>query len=90
MAEVCYGNPQFLVLHFLDGRLWSTKVAKNWRGAQMSKRNFERLLVSHYGDRVKVKILPLQAILEMKGLEAEESRLSEGDMAILKMMGITG
>jgi hypothetical protein len=88
MAEPCYGDPQFLVLHFLDGKLWSTKVAKNWRGAQMSKRNFERL-VSHYGDRVMVKILPLRAILEMRGLEAEESRLSDGDLASLKLMGIT-
>lgn len=88
MAEPCYGDPQFLVLHFLDGRLFSTKVAKNWRGAQMSKRNFERL-TSRYRDRAMVKILPLQAILEMKGLEAEETRLSDGDVAILKMMGIT-
>jgi hypothetical protein len=36
-----------------------------------------------------VKILPLRAILEMRGLEAEESHLSDGDLAILKMMGIT-
>lgn len=105
MAELCY-NAKYLVLHFMNGRLNSTKVCHSWRGALMSKRNHEwpynhkRLKeVFHYTDAqiaalvrsydAATRILPIEAILALTGLEKPDTDLSAEDMAILKRMGIS-
>ena len=89
MAEPCYGDPRYLVLHFCQGKLFATKVCHSWRGVQMSKRNFEKLLDGGpNGPRALVRVLPLDAILAMKGIE-QAGDLSAEDAKILAEMGIT-
>ena len=104
MSEACY-NPKYLVLHFMNGQLCSTKVTHSWRGAVMSKQNHERPFnaktlkeVFGYTDQqialhraqynAASRILPIDAILALKGLEKPDTELSETDLALLRRMGI--
>jgi hypothetical protein len=92
MAEPCH-NARYLVLHFLNGRLTATKVTRSWRGALMSKRNHERDYnalpqpLRECWDRA-TRILPIEAILALQGLEKPDNNLSEADIELLKRMGI--
>jgi hypothetical protein len=85
MAESCC-NAKYLVLHFLNGQLISTKVTRSWRGAQMSKRNHECCFGTRYD--AATRILPIEAILSMQGLEKPDTALSANDAALLRRMGI--
>jgi hypothetical protein len=85
-SELC-PNAKYLVLHFLAGRLISTKVSRSWRGAQMSKRNHDRFLGGRFD--AHTRILPIETILALEGLERPDTDLNEKDMALLTRMGIS-
>ena len=87
MAEPCR-NGKYLVLHFRNGELTSTKITRTWRGAMMSKWNHERGY--GFGPRADslTRILPIDAILQMAGLEKPDTDLSEEDFILLRRMGI--
>jgi hypothetical protein len=89
MAEPCR-NAKYLVLHFLNGVLTSTKVTYSWRGALMSKSNHERMYKLYPGERwdAATRILPIEAILAMQGLEKLDTDLSTADAVLLRRMGI--
>ena len=88
MADVVWGDAKYLVLHFSQGKLESTKVCATWRGAQMSKRN--HLCLHKYGEySATTRIIPIDAILAIKGLEKPDTELSVEDVKILQEMGIS-
>ena len=99
MSEPVFGDANYLVLHFERGKLSSTKVTQTWRGAIMSKRNHERDMFfkempevekqrwREYYDR-STRIIPIGAVLAIKGLEKPDTELSDEDMEILRQMGI--
>jgi len=89
MAESCY-NAKYLVLHFLNGQLTSTKTTHSWRGAQMSKQNHERMFKLYPNERydTATRILPIEAILLMSGLERPDISLTAADAELLRRMGI--
>jgi hypothetical protein len=89
MSEACY-NAKYLVLHFLNGELTSTKVVYSWRGAQMSKQNHEREYKLFPSDQydAATRILPVQAILKLQGLEQPDTSLTASDADLLRRMGI--
>jgi hypothetical protein len=64
----------------------STKVSRSWRGAQMSKRNHDRFLAGRWD--TATRILPIEAILALEGIERPESELNDTDLKLLKRMGI--
>ena len=96
MSEPVYGEPRYLVLHFLRGQLDSTKISHSWRGAMMSKQNHERpfremekefhIPVEHYS--ATTRIIPMESVLAIKGVEGPDAQLTEGDLDYLKEMGI--
>jgi hypothetical protein len=92
--EACRSHAKYLVLHFLNGRLTSSKITHSWRGALMSKRNHQRHcydgLPRHLRERLDAatRILPMEAIYALRGLEKPDTDLSADDLAILKSMGI--
>lgn len=96
MSELVCGDANYLVLHFMNGKLISTKVTRSWRGAMMSKRNHERpyqKLVAEFPRAREAydcatRIIPISAVLAIKGLEKPDTELSEEDIALLKKMGI--
>jgi hypothetical protein len=87
MAEYCR-NARFLVLHFVNGKLRSTKVTHSWRGAMLSKRNHEKGWEAACGYDLATRILPIEAILAIRGLERPDTDLSADDAALLRRMGI--
>jgi hypothetical protein len=87
MAEYCR-NARYLVLHFVEGQLVSTKVARSWRGAMMSKRNHEHGWETKYGYDLATRILPIDQILAMQGLEKPDTNLNADDAELLRRMGI--
>jgi hypothetical protein len=99
MSEPVWGNANYLVLHFERGKLCGTKVTQTWRGAMMSKRNHEKIDYfndmneaekarwTQYFDRA-TRIIPISAVLAIKGLEKPDTELSAEDIRILRRMGI--
>jgi hypothetical protein len=89
MAESCY-NAKYLVLHFVSGKLESTKVCYSWRGAQMSKRNHERMFKMYPHSRYDActRIVPIEAVLAIPGMERVDTKLNPDDADLLRKMGI--
>jgi hypothetical protein len=68
---------------FDRGKLQGVKLCRNWRGARTSQAYHEK-----YPGGL-CKIIPVEALLAINGLNAPSTQLTDSDMAILKSMGIS-
>jgi hypothetical protein len=96
MSEPCY-DARYLVLHFLNGKLRGTKITRTWRGALASKRNheqpYERLVKAHPQAReiydAATRIVPIEAILDLPGMDRPDTDLTPDDLLMMKRWGIS-
>jgi hypothetical protein len=104
MAEACYNAKYLVlhflrgqlestkITHSWRGALASKRNHERYCDPAIMRRVFKyteaQIAVLQERNDATSRILPIEAILALKGLERPDTELSEADMAVLKSMGI--